>query len=235
VTVIGVIDLLHGRAVHAVAGDRTNYQPIDDGDAVALATAYFIRPQVSALYVADLDAIEQRASNDALVRALVALGRPLWLDAGITTVAQATHACALGVTKVVVGLETLTSFDALREICEAVGGTRVAFSLDLRNGEPIVASSLVDRGTPEQLATRAVEAGATTVIVLDLARVGTSSGIDTALLRRVSQSEAPRAVVAGGGIPDLRELDGIAETGCSAVLAATALRAAGDVSIDVDT
>jgi phosphoribosylformimino-5-aminoimidazole carboxamide ribotide isomerase len=226
VTIIGVIDLLHGRAVHAVAGDRRTYQPIDNGDAVALATTYFTHPQVAALYVADLDAIEQRAPNDAIVRALVALGRPVWLDAGITTVAQARHAISLGVAQVVVGLETLTSFDELGAICDAIGGTRAAFSLDLRNGEPMISSALVDRGTPEQLAARAVQAGATTVIVLDVARVGTSAGIDTALLQRLSNAVTPASLVAGGGIHSLEDLDAIAQSGCNAVLIATALRSA---------
>ena len=225
-TIIGVIDLLHGRAVHAVAGDRRNYQPIAGGDAVALATSYLSHPQVSALYVADLDAIEQRSSNDAIVRALVALGRPVWLDAGITTVAQATHALALGVATVVVGLETLTSFDALREVCDAVGGNRVAFSVDLRNGEPIIAGTLAERSTPERLAALGVDAGAGTIIVLDLARVGTSAGIDTALMTSIRRAVPHVALIAGAGIGDLKELPQLARFGCDAALVATALRSA---------
>jgi phosphoribosylformimino-5-aminoimidazole carboxamide ribotide isomerase len=225
VTIIGVIDLLHGRAVHAVAGDRRNYQPIAGGDAVALATGYFSHHQVSALYVADLDAIERRTPNDAIVRSLVALGHPVWLDAGITTVAQATHALALGVTTVVVGLETLTSFEALREVCDAVGGKRVAFSLDLRNGEPIIVGTLVKRSTPEQLAAHAVDAGAGTVIVIDLARVGTSAGIDLALLSRIRTAAKGVHLVAGGGVRNLDDLVELDRTGAGSVLIGAALRA----------
>jgi phosphoribosylformimino-5-aminoimidazole carboxamide ribotide isomerase len=224
VTIIGVIDLLHGRAVHAVAGDRRNYQPIEDGDAVALATGYFSHPQVSALYVADLDAIERRAPNDTIVRALVALGHPVWLDAGITTAAHAQHARSLGVTQVVVGLETLTSFDALREICEAIGGAHVAFSLDLRNGEPLNTSPRLEHATPEDLAARAVAAGAATVIVLDVARVGTSAGIDTALLARVRTAVDHVELVAGGGVRSLGDLEQLNKVGANAALVATALR-----------
>jgi phosphoribosylformimino-5-aminoimidazole carboxamide ribotide isomerase len=223
-TIIGVIDLLHGRAVHAVAGDRKNYQPIDDGNAVVLARGYFSHPQVSALYVADLDAIERRAFNDAIVGALVALGHPVWLDAGITTVTQATHALALGVTKVVIGLETLSSFDALREICEAIGGDRVAFSLDLRNGEPIIASGLVEQDTPEQIAARASTAGASTVIVIDLARVGTRAGIDVALLSRIRATVKDVELVAGGGVRGISDLADLDKAGANGALMATALR-----------
>jgi phosphoribosylformimino-5-aminoimidazole carboxamide ribotide isomerase len=223
-TIIGVIDLMHGRAVHAVAGDRKNYQPLDNGDAVTVATAYFAHPQVSALYVADLDAIEQRASNDATVRALVALGHPVWLDAGITTVVQAQHALSLGVSHLVVGLETLTSFDALREICAVVGGERVAFSLDLRDGEPIIASPDIERGAPKELAARAAGAGATCLIVLDLTRVGTSAGLDTALLASIRRALPRVRLIAGGGVRDLGDVPRLARFGCDAVLVATALR-----------
>jgi phosphoribosylformimino-5-aminoimidazole carboxamide ribotide isomerase len=223
-TIIGVVDLLHGRAVHAVAGDRTHYQPIDDGSAVALATTYVSHPQVSALYIADLDAIEQRASNDATVRALVALGHPVWLDAGVTTVTQAAHALSLGVSRVVIGLETLTSFDALREICEATGGHRVAFSLDLRDGEPIIASPLVEPGTPERLAARAIAAGAGAIIVLDLARVGTSTGIDVGLIARVRAVIDSVELVAGGGVRSLDDLEQLRRSGADRTLMATALR-----------
>jgi uncharacterized protein related to proFAR isomerase len=62
---IGVLDLLAGRAVHARAGRRTRYAPvqavagssIEAGDALALARAYMERLGLTELYAADLDAI----------------------------------------------------------------------------------------------------------------------------------------------------------------------------------
>jgi phosphoribosylformimino-5-aminoimidazole carboxamide ribotide isomerase len=223
-TIIGVVDLHYGRAVHAVAGDREHYQPLEDGDAVALATRYLAHPQVSALYVADLDAIEKRPPNDAIVTALVALGRPVWLDAGITTLGQAARALTLGVTTVVVGLETLTSFHALDEICDVISGSGVAFSLDLRDGRPIVTSADIEQGTAEGLAERAVAAGAGSVIVLDLGRVGTSRGIDVDVLQRIRKVAPGVTLVAGGGLRHLDDLPTIQQSGADAVLAATALR-----------
>ena len=57
--IVGVIDLLDGQAVHAIAGNRNQYQPIAfcNGDPLALV-AYYRTFGLSALYVADLDAIE---------------------------------------------------------------------------------------------------------------------------------------------------------------------------------
>jgi len=238
VRVIGVVDLLAGRAVHALAGRRERYtpvravagSPIEPGDALALARAYVERLGLTELYAADLDAILQGASQDTIVAAMAALGAPLWLDAGVSSVDQARHALGLGAAHVVVGLETLPSFDALAGICAALGGDRVAFSLDLRDGEPVFvrgvseASRGVPTGEPAHLvAARAAAAGAGAVIVIDLARVGTGTGIDFELIARVREATPGLTLLAGGGVRGLEDLTRIADCGCDGALVATAL------------
>ena len=181
--VIGVVDLLDGLAVHAVAGQREGYtpvqaiagEPIEPGDTLTLARAYLDRFGLTELYAADLDAILGRRSQDALIARLTMLGAPLWLDSAVSSGQRARHALNLGAARVVVGLETLPSYDVLRDICDEVGGDRVAFSLDLKNGAPIIASFPDSAGgiesgeAADQVAARAGEAGAGTVIVIDLA------------------------------------------------------------------
>ena len=247
--VIGVVDLLAGRAVHARAGTRRDYRPvqavarspIEPGDAVALARAYVHDLGVTDLYVADLDAILPRLDNapsaesadlrtrsdagDGLVRRLAAFEVPLWLDAGISSVDQAQHALELGVARVIVGLETLPSYEVLEQICVAVGGDRVAFSLDLRNGEPIVAdSSAVPQGDPaDVVAGRAVSAGVGAVIVIDLARVGADTGLDFDLIARVREATPGLELLAGGGVRGPGDLARLAACGCDGALVATAL------------
>ena len=66
------------------------------------------------------------------MRAVSALA-PVWLDAGVSSVSGARQALETGAARVIVGLETLSSFDALSGICNAIGGDRMAFSLDLRD------------------------------------------------------------------------------------------------------
>jgi HisA/HisF family protein len=233
VRVIGVVDLLDGRAVRALAGQRDRYQPI--GDAVDLARRYVDHHAIRELYLADLDAIEaasEVAHRDGgperpalrLIRQIAAMGVPLWLDAGISSVDRARHALDLGATHVVVGLETLQSFDALRAICAGIGGDRVAFSLDLRDGEP-VAGHQVPRETPERLAARAAHAGAGSVIVIDLARVGTRAGLDFELVARVREATPGVTLLAGGGVRGAEDLETLAGAGCDGVLVATALDA----------
>jgi phosphoribosylformimino-5-aminoimidazole carboxamide ribotide isomerase len=232
--VIGVVDLLGGRAVHARAGRRDSYQlvravaglPIESGDALALARAYVDRLGVTELYAADLEAILGGASQDALVAAVAALGVPLWLDAGVSSTQRARHSLDLGAARVVVGLETLASYEALGEICAALdGGGRVAFSLDLRDGEPVVAPSgdIPLREPAHVVASRAAKAGVGAVIVLDLARVGTGAGLDFALIARVRESAPGQMLLAGGGVRGYEDLARLADAGCDGALVATAL------------
>ena len=228
--IIGVIDLLSGQAVHARGGRRDEYAPVAAaagvtiaGDAAALARLYVQRLDVSELYVADLDAIAGRALQDPLIAAVAATGAPLWLDAGITSVEQARHALALGASRLVIGLETLRSYDDLAAICAAAGGDAVALSIDLRNGLPIRAAGTDVDERPEEIAVRAVRAGVGALIVLDLARVGTLDGPDVPLIAAVRRAALGAMLLAAGGVRDPEDLDRLADAGCDGALVATAL------------
>lgn len=232
--VIGVVDLSDGMAVHAQGGARAHYgpvrslagRPIRPGDARAIVRWYVEELGVREIYVADLDALRGRRPQHALIRALASFDVPLWLDAAIGTVAAARTAMEDGATRVVVGLETLASLDALAEICRAADGgwQSVAFSLDLRRGQPLVAPGAALAGqTAEQIASAAVAAGAGAVIVLDLARVGMRRGLDLALLTRVRASIPQAELIVAGGVRGVTDLAAAAAAGCDGALVATAL------------
>lgn len=232
--VVGVIDLRGGRAVHARGGRRREaYAPVRtvagvtvNGDAIVLARGYIDTLGVRELYVADLDAIEHGVDDmqRGVIGGLATLGVPLWVDAGTSTAAAAVKARELGATTVVVGLETLPTFDALGAVCEAVGGSRVAFSLDLRNGVPVTSpNGPVGLSSATDAAMRAAAAGVSTVIVLDLARVGTGAGVDLQLMEAVRKAAPGVALIAGGGVRDAADLHALAAAGCDGALVATAL------------
>jgi phosphoribosylformimino-5-aminoimidazole carboxamide ribotide isomerase len=252
VQVIGVIDLFGGQAVHARRGVRENYEPvraiagtpIEPGDAQALARAYVDRLGIRELYVADLDSILSRlrprqdssagdAPQDALLAGIAGLGVPLWVDSGVSSVDQARRTVGLGITRVVVGLETLTSYEALETICDAVGGQGVAFSLDLRDGEPIRMNDGVGGEPAEAIAARAADAGVGTLIVIDLARVGMGGGLDLALISRVRKAAPAQVLLAGGGVRGADDLAQLAGAGCDGALVATALHSGQLTAADV--
>ena len=231
--IVGVIDVREGRAVHARGGERGSYVPVAtaagtsvDGHAEALARAYVEVLGVRELYLADLDAIAGGigALNSAIVERIAALGVPLWVDAGVSTVSAAATVIDAGASTVIVGLETLARFEALSDACAAIDGQRVAFSVDLRNGLPIVSAGAAHATwSTVSIAARAAASGVANIIVLDLARVGTGVGIDLGLLTAVRQAVPNVALFAGGGVRGSADLDRLALAGCDGALVATAL------------
>jgi len=219
--------------VHARAGARDRYSavqsaagwPIEPGNVRTLAEIYTDVLGISEIYAADLDAILDGQPQDDVTRELASMPAPLWLDAGVRSVADAKRAIALGASRVIVGLETLPSFEVLSQICGAIGNDRVIFSLDLRDGQPMVADGvrLPHALSPENIARSAADSGAGTLIAIDVARVGTGRGLDVELLKRV-RAAAPRLnVIAGGGVREWNHLVDVAKAGCTGALLATAL------------
>ncbi|HEY7612989.1 MAG TPA: HisA/HisF-related TIM barrel protein [Gemmatimonadales bacterium] len=229
---IPVIDLAHGAAVQARAGDRARYRPVESvltpgrrGDPLALVQAY--REQVGAreCYVADLDAIQGGEPQRSLLRELVRAAAPctLLVDAGTGAAAAVAEVLAIGAAAAVVGLETLRRFEDLSRIVAVSAPERVIFSLDLRQGRPVRPAGITTESDPVELAARAVAAGIATLLVLDVGRVGTGGGVDLDLLRRVRR-RCPRVrLLAGGGVAGADDLARLADAGCNGALVATAL------------
>jgi len=227
---IGVIDLFHGRAVHARGGRRAEYRPVEaaaeasiGGDPRALARFYQQRG-LDQVYVADLDAIGSNAPQHTVIESIAQLGVTIWLDAGIASVAQAQDAIVWGAGRVIVGLETLQSLEQLRDIRSAIETERLAFSLDLRGGVPIIAAdAAIPMRSPAELAVAVADAGVNALIVLDLERVGASVGLDMTLLARIRDAVPDVTLLAGGGVRGPDDLSRLASAGCDGALIATAL------------
>jgi len=235
--VIPVLDLLRGKAVHARGGKRTAYQPVRsallpgrEGDAVALARAYRTAVGAVQCYVADLDAIDGWSPQVKLIGALAdparGFGVGLMVDAGVTNANAAVQVLEAGASRVVVGLETLKGFIDLEKIVAQVGGSRVVFSLDLLGGKPIRRRTRTisrDQSLALELGARAAEAGVESIIVLDLAAVGSAAGpqgleIIAAIKRLVGVQ-----VYAAGGVRSTVDLEELESVGCDGVLVGTAI------------
>ena len=226
--IIGVIDLKDGRAVHARGGRRDSYAPIQqaagvviDGDALVLARVYIETFRLTDLYVADLNAIAGSTPPDDVIRGIGGCGASLMVDAGVRSAQDAQRIADAGVRTIVVGLETLHTYDALSDICR--GPIDVAFSLDLRDGVPLSGGAAGRGESPEEIAARALDAGADAVIVLDVARVGSGAGPDLQMLRRIRQVVREVPMLAGGGVKDIDDLGALAKIGCDGALVASAL------------
>jgi phosphoribosyl isomerase A len=224
---IPVIDLLQGQVVRAQRGERAHYRPIRSAlcaSSEPLAVARILCEHCAArqLYVADLDALQGRPTQAAVLRDLLtALPEiELWLDAGFTGAAGAellltSLAEAAGRVVPVFGSESLASTQAFAECFDAARRMRgdAILSLDRRSGQRLDAAGCWDQ--PQRWPQR--------VIVMTLERVGADAGPDLETLAEV-QSQAPRAHLFGaGGIRDQTDLDLARQAGAKGWLVASAL------------
>jgi phosphoribosylformimino-5-aminoimidazole carboxamide ribotide isomerase len=210
--VVGVIDLKGGTAVHAVRGERERYRAL--GDPLSLARRF----RLDELYVADLDAITGTGGNDSIIAALAREARVM-VDAGVSEPERARALLDLGVDRVVVGTETLTDADALDRLPDAV------LSVDLRDGSVLSRDPRLAGLPALDALARLNRPELREVIVLDLARVGTSAGPDVELIAQLHAAFPDLDLLAGGGVRDVEDLHALRDAGAAGALVATALHA----------
>ena len=222
--VVGVIDLMGGVVVRAVAGRREAYRPIISplcvGSAPLEVAGALLALGVGELYVADLDAIAGAEPAWAILDALRRLDVPLWVDAGARDASRANRLARLGVDRVVLGLESVPDPAALDPLVDDLGD-RAVFSLDLREGRPLGGWPSPD---PFAIAEQAIRLGVRRILVLDLAHVGVHAGPGTAdLCMKLVTAHPGVEVSAGGGIRGRADLEHLRSLGVAAGLVASAL------------
>lgn len=229
--IIPVIDLLNCRAVHAVKGERAQYKPVksllcDTSDPRDIARAFRDRLGLNEIYIADLGAIQgsNRPNQAGLIINLAsAESFDIILDSGISDIETIYKWIGLGIHKVVIGSETLTRWEALKEIPAAIDPNRLVFSLDCRAGEIISKCPGLAASSPMKALERLRASGWKEIILLDLARVGSGSGINRSLVYDTRRNFPDLTLLAGGGITGLQEINELKSMGIEGVLIATAL------------
>jgi phosphoribosylformimino-5-aminoimidazole carboxamide ribotide isomerase len=224
-----VMDLLGGVVVRGISGRRSEYRPVVSRIAESthpfdVAAAFRDHFGFSELYLADLDAIAGHEPVFTTFEGLSERGFRCWVDAGLRDEDDARRLRVAGDVTVVAGLETVRGRQALERIVTAVGCNGVAFSLDLRGGEPLGDRSAWEYADALTIAGQAVAVGIRRLIVLDVARVGAGGGTGTEdLCTELKRRWPDVSVIAGGGVrgvADLRRLRALAIDG---VLVASAL------------
>ena len=225
--VIPVIDLKGGVAVHAVRGDRERYRPLQSriakgSDPVNVMRAVRERLGLDELYVADLDAIAGGPGRPDVVAALAQEVRVM-VDAGAAAAAAVARLLEMGVTRVVLGTESLPGAKAFRQLRAELPDAPLVLSLDLR-GRRVLSPDPALAGTgPAGALARLADAGAREAVVLDLARVGSGEGPDVALLGDLRSRFPDVELLAGGGVRHAGDLRALADAGAAGALVATAL------------
>ena len=233
--VIPVIDILNGAAVHAVRGKRSQYQPLQSQlckstDPLEIAEA-FRTLGFTELYVADLDAILNCSLNfQTLTGIAEETGLKLMVDAGTATIEKAQKLLDCGVSKLVVGTETLQKKSFVADAVRAFGSARVVVSLDLKGDKILVKAGFNGCCDPLCLLQDFKKMGVSQVIVLDLTRVGSGEGVNINFLNRVI-AEVGVDVYVGGGVRGIDDLVELQRLGVKGVLVATALHS-GKIKVE---
>ncbi|MGY1489947.1 HisA/HisF-related TIM barrel protein [Methylobacillus pratensis] len=216
--VIPVIDLMSGAVVHARKGDRAHYQPIvsnlcHGSEASEIVQALLGLYPFPILYIADLDAIQGRGHHRNLVDTLLSRhpGLEIWIDAGISSVADIQHWTHTRL-RPVLGTESIPDIVAWHQLAQACAGRHI-LSLDF--------TAAGYQGPPELLHNTA--SWPRDVIVMSLPHVGSHNGPDMDKLIHF-HSQCPKYnFYAAGGVRHLGDLQLLNEKGIKGTLVASAL------------
>lgn len=213
--IIPVIDIREGHAVHAVAGKRRHYQALRTPLCAGSHPSDIVRAFIKAysfrnIYLADLDAIEKKGNNSALIQNLGKSFRHVnfWVDQGENTPRLLASSPRFNY---VIGSETMIAPGALRTFVRAK--PELILSLDFDDKKLRGDNTLLQM--PQSWPDR--------VIVMSLTHVGAARGPDYELLENLRGIAGQRQLFAAGGVRHHEDLRALSKLGIQGALIATAL------------
>lgn len=221
--IIFVLDIYNHTVVHAQGGNRQNYQPIHKSSILCnssnpLAVIEAINPKE--VYIADLNILQGIGEHDTNfddVRAVSQRVRTM-LDPGISSPSDVGEALSLA-GSVILGTET-ASLDTISSAASEFPG-RVNVSIDIKNGRILTRDPDMP-DDPIEVIGMLNDMDIRDIIILDMDRVGTSSGVDAQFLSTIAASSS-HDVLLGGGVRDVSDIESLKNIGLKGALVATAL------------
>lgn len=193
------IDLMSGEVVRLRQG-KADQKTVYSSDPAAFAKRWE-EEGGDYLHIVDLDAAfsgEQR--NLDSVRAITStVGIPCELGGGMRSEAAISRAFEAGVARVVIGTRAAESLEFVREMAANFGGERIAVGIDARDG--LVSTkgwTEMSKLTALDLAQRAQDAGAGTIIYTDIATDGMLQGPNFGELEKMLATLDCQLIASGG-------------------------------------
>jgi len=215
--IVPVIDLLDGRVVHAVRGQRGKYQPIRStlcktAEPHTIVQAFLELYPFETIYMADLDAISGTGNHDKTITALTEQYSSVefWIDRGMIN-EHGTECRQHSNQRQVIGSETGIDPDSLTHIKQCYPD--IILSLDFLREHLSGNEGLLQQP----------QSWPDTLIVMDLDRVGSAGGPGVDKLVSVKSRAGSRSLYAAGGIRNSKDLDTLRNTGIDGALIASAL------------
>ena len=193
------IDLMSGEVVRLRQG-RAEEKTVYSRDPAAFARRWESEGG-DYLHVVDLDAAfsgEQR--NLEAVRAITAaISIPCELGGGMRSEAAIRRAIEAGVARVIIGTRAAESLDFVRAMAAEFGGERIAVGIDAKHGMVSVKGWTEESAlTALDLARRAEDAGAGTIIYTDIATDGMLTGPNFAETEKMLGALNCQLIASGG-------------------------------------
>lgn len=234
--IIPVIDILNSKAVHAIKGERTKYKPLiselfKSSDPIEIIKILNHRYNFKEIYLADLDAIIKKNPNYEILSKITKFKNlKLILDPGIVKSEDILKFSRFNLKKLILGLETINSFEVIRDSLKIFGIDKIVISVDMFKGKII--TKIKDLMNESLLNTilKLNNLGVRELILLDLFRVGQKLGGIPPLYLKIRDA-FDGDILVGGGIKNLNDLSNYNRENFSGVLIATALY---DGSINIE-
>ena len=215
--IIPVIDLYQGQVVHAVRGQRDQYQPVQSrlcqgSDPVQIVQAFLELYPFKTLYIADLNAIRGMGNNTDIINQLTGRFTDLafWIDNGATgktnLLSSQQHS-----TTTVIGSETGINPKQLRGLLAT--SPEPMLSLDFKQEKFLGDNALLTQP----------EIWPANVIIMNLTHVGSAEGPDIQLFSKIRTIAPDKNIFSAGGIRNTDDLQRLNKADCAGALMATAL------------
>lgn len=225
--IIPVLDILNGIAVHAKKGERKEYRSLHSKLFKTTNPVEIISKlkdlSFHEFYIADLDSILSKRPNLKIYEQILALGNvDLMLDIGIENREDLKIFDQLGINKIILGLETISNLDIVKNSLHKYGNNSIIISVDMYEGSVISNNRVIEKMTIFDLIETFNSIGIKEIILLDLFKVGTKVGGIPKKYLEIKDLFNNRILV-GGGIRDIQDVKLYKQKGFDGVILATAL------------
>lgn len=217
--IVFVIDILNGKVVHAIRGERAAYRPVrnskvcDSTDPVEMIAA--LNPKE--VYIADLDRLQHIGNNFEAINKITYLTGTM-VNIGVEKI-EDIEKCGMIADTVILSTEA-SSLDIMEYASKNHPG-RTSITIDIKNGKVLTKDEKL-RQEPEELIKLFNKLNIKDVVIIDLTRVGSSDGINENFLSELT-AISRHNILFGGGIRDMNDVETLNEIGLSGALVATAV------------
>ncbi len=222
--VIPAVDILNGRCVRLVKGDR-HRETVFFADPVEAARAW-MRNGAGMVHIVDLDgAFAGRPVNLEVLTKVITLGIAVEFGGGVRDLNAAEDLVGMNVTRVVIGTAACKDHRFMKEAAERLG-EQVVLGLDVRHGRIAVDGWTKSvRTAPLDFARRAEDAGIRRIIYTSVTRDGTMSGPDLESATDLASALSIPLTLSGGisTLEDVRAVRNLSHLGIDEVIIGRAL------------